>query len=79
MNKKQYQILSRDEPFLKIIIQIQAFKELSKNPLVKCFVQHSVCSITANGKKQAVEGRTFCCHAEECLKEDCHLRMSCQQ
>lgn len=26
-----------------------------------------------------VEERTFCCHAEECVKEDCHLKLCCQQ
>lgn len=42
--------------FLLIIIQTQAFKELSKNPPVKCFVQHSVCNTLANGKSRRWKG-----------------------
>lgn len=64
--------------FLKVIIQTKAFKELSKNPPVRSFAQHSICNTPANGKAD-VEERTCCCQAEQGFKGDCHLRLWCQQ
>uniref|UniRef100_A0A4W2FLW6 Anoctamin 3 n=1 Tax=Bos indicus x Bos taurus TaxID=30522 RepID=A0A4W2FLW6_BOBOX len=36
--------------------KIQEFKELSKNPPVKCFVQRSICNTLANGKSRRWKG-----------------------